>query len=372
MRFRTALLRLILLPAGISAAIATAGEAAAQGVLERSPLLAGPTVGLPWTLAVDPVFRFDRDSADASGSGSTAAGGTRMRATFDLALGLPAWALAGVRFTPQAAVGAGRPDEWEAYVRRAMMKQAAGAILDVAVQAGFNSAATSVDGEVVVGRWTGPLRLLGAGRLFTDAYGEGATRGAIAAGAVLLPRARRVPISLSVDAATLIDRNAAAGERVAWSVGAAVGVSHSTHTLALMATNTESGSLHGISRGAGALRIALTFTVPVGVGQLAALTVPRHDAMRAVIEAAPATGEEVRTDIERFAYPEYRIVVSRGATIEWTNRDAVMHTVTADDGSWNPGAISPGSSWRARFDEPGIYPFHCGPHPYMKGAVIVR
>jgi plastocyanin len=64
--------------------------------------------------------------------------------------------------------------------------------------------------------------------------------------------------------------------------------------------------------------------------------------------------------------------VPAGTTVEWTNGDAVVHTVSADDASFNSGAIAPGATWRATFTRPGTYAYHCGPHPFMKGVVIVR
>jgi plastocyanin len=74
----------------------------------------------------------------------------------------------------------------------------------------------------------------------------------------------------------------------------------------------------------------------------------------------------------RYLYAPKRLVIEAGTTVEWTNRDEMVHTVSADDGSWDSGAIRPGESWRATFTEPGVYPFHCGPHPFMKGVVVVR
>jgi plastocyanin len=58
--------------------------------------------------------------------------------------------------------------------------------------------------------------------------------------------------------------------------------------------------------------------------------------------------------------------------VEWKNDDPLAHTVTADDGSWDSGLIQPGATWRRTFDRPGTYPFHCTPHPFMKGVVVVR
>ena len=60
------------------------------------------------------------------------------------------------------------------------------------------------------------------------------------------------------------------------------------------------------------------------------------------------------------------------ALVAWTNSDAMVHTVTSDDGRWSSGAIEPGATWRRRFDRPGTYTFHCTPHPFMKGVVVVH
>ena len=77
-------------------------------------------------------------------------------------------------------------------------------------------------------------------------------------------------------------------------------------------------------------------------------------------------------EIRRYAYGPGRIVIRAGDVVEWTNQDAVVHTATAQDGAWDSGGIRPGESWRARFDRPGVYLYDCGPHPFMKGTVIVR
>ncbi|MBV2194369.1 MAG: plastocyanin, partial [Azonexus sp.] len=31
----------------------------------------------------------------------------------------------------------------------------------------------------------------------------------------------------------------------------------------------------------------------------------------------------------------------------------------------------PQESWQRRFEKPGRYDYHCGPHPEMKGVVVV-
>jgi len=67
------------------------------------------------------------------------------------------------------------------------------------------------------------------------------------------------------------------------------------------------------------------------------------------------------------------VVILRGQAVRWTNRDPVEHTVTFD-GAAEPGSpvIPPNGSYVHRFDKPGTYTYHCTPHPFMKGTVIVR
>jgi plastocyanin len=72
-----------------------------------------------------------------------------------------------------------------------------------------------------------------------------------------------------------------------------------------------------------------------------------------------------------YLYAPGTIRIRAGETVEWINDDAVVHTVTAENGAFDSRGIQPGGTWRARFDEAGIYPYYCGPHPFMKGVVVV-
>ena len=107
-------------------------------------------------------------------------------------------------------------------------------------------------------------------------------------------------------------------------------------------------------------------------------TAPRDTATTARAPATPRreparpVARTVRTEIRQNAYASPRIVIPVGSTITWTNRDPMIHTVTSDDRSWDSGLIEPGGTYRRRFDRPGTYTFHCTPHPFMKGVVVVR
>ena len=82
----------------------------------------------------------------------------------------------------------------------------------------------------------------------------------------------------------------------------------------------------------------------------------------AMVEASP-------TDINSwgFAYS-----VSAGDVISWANIGSQAHTATAPDGSFDTGLVQPGTSAAWEFDTPGLFPFQCSPHPWMKGNVLVN
>jgi len=66
-----------------------------------------------------------------------------------------------------------------------------------------------------------------------------------------------------------------------------------------------------------------------------------------------------------------RVSLAAGTTVTWYNADTEAHTVTADDGSFDSGLIAPGESWSHTFSKEGTQRYHCAPHPWMKGEVVV-
>jgi len=84
------------------------------------------------------------------------------------------------------------------------------------------------------------------------------------------------------------------------------------------------------------------------------------------------TGPVTKTEIKTMTFGLQRIEIPAGTTVTWTNNDPLVHTVSADDKSWDSGAIEPGKSWSHTFTQPGAYAFHCTPHPFMKALIVVR
>jgi amicyanin len=85
---------------------------------------------------------------------------------------------------------------------------------------------------------------------------------------------------------------------------------------------------------------------------------------------APAGGNAVT--MSNFSFSPATLTVSAGATVTWTNRDSVTHTVVSDTGVFDSGNMGRNASFSHTFDIAGTYTYHCGPHPYMKGTIVVR
>jgi plastocyanin len=75
--------------------------------------------------------------------------------------------------------------------------------------------------------------------------------------------------------------------------------------------------------------------------------------------------------IKNMAFNPGSLSVTAGATITWMNSDTTIHTVTADDGSFNSGNIAVGATYSRVFNTAGTFSYHCMIHPEMTGKVVV-
>lgn len=93
--------------------------------------------------------------------------------------------------------------------------------------------------------------------------------------------------------------------------------------------------------------------------------------------AAPATTTTTEAAataairIENFTYSPPALQISTGTIVTATNADSAPHTWTADDGSWDSGALGQGDRYQHTFSKRGTFSFHCAIHPSMKGTVTV-
>src|SRR5881396_462090 len=266
-----------------------------QSVLERPPNLSGGWLGAPGTLQFNFVHRF--------GVGDAPLRKVTNSPTFLLSYQLPLPLLIGFNYATSSDVAAAFPNEWEVFGRYARS--------GVALQAGYNQAAGSLDAELTGARTLGRLRLMAVGRVLSNGYHSDTARYAVGGGAAL--RLNRW-FALAGDVSTLLDRRA--NEDPAWGAGLQIAIPYSPHTLSLQVTNTNTATLQGVSRGIDRVRGGFEFTIPFTLGRYFGKR--RETAQEGA--AGVVTGPVTKTEIKTMTFGQ-RIEIPAGTTVTWTNND---------------------------------------------------
>lgn len=351
----------------------TPSAAAGQSVLDRSPNLQGTWVGRSGTVHFNFMHRFVSSGPPARKIIQTP--------TFLLGASLPHDLLVGANYSTNSAVVAQIPNEWEFFARYAALTEAEGGPVDLAIQGGYNQAALSWDGQLTVGKRFGALRLLAAGRFFSNAFDAGEGRMALVGGASV--RLSEFA-ALAADFGSLLDRTESEGD-AAWSVGLQLAIPYTPHTFSIHASNTRSTTLEGASLGEDDVRYGFEFTVP--------LTLSRYFGSDSddAPEAAPGEPAGDVTEVgmdNRLQFLPDTVRISAGETVRWRNTSDLLHTVTADPAraadasnvslpqgasTFDSGDIAPGETFQHTFSAPGTYQYICVPHELagMIGWVIV-
>ncbi len=84
---------------------------------------------------------------------------------------------------------------------------------------------------------------------------------------------------------------------------------------------------------------------------------------------------EATVTLTNFAFAPKVVRIKAGGTVTWKSKEGI-HTVQADDGSFDSGTISAGGSFSKTFDKPGTYKYFCTLHGSagghdMAGKIIV-
>ena len=85
---------------------------------------------------------------------------------------------------------------------------------------------------------------------------------------------------------------------------------------------------------------------------------------------------------KNFEPKEIRGTLGISNKVVWTNDDTTAHSVTSDNqyddqisGPFNSidstGLVLPQKTYEFTFTQDGEYPYHCEPHPWMTGKVII-
>jgi plastocyanin len=76
--------------------------------------------------------------------------------------------------------------------------------------------------------------------------------------------------------------------------------------------------------------------------------------------------------IDNFSFGPQTVTVAVGATVTWTNRDDIPHTVVSTDGLFKSKVRDTDEKFSYTFAKAGTYPYYCSVHPKMTGKVVVQ
>ena len=87
---------------------------------------------------------------------------------------------------------------------------------------------------------------------------------------------------------------------------------------------------------------------------------------------AQAKPETMDVKIGNFSFGPPELTVTAGATITWTNRDDIPHTVVSPDKVFKSKVLDTDERFSFTFNTPGTFLYFCSIHPKMTGKVVVR
>ena len=91
-------------------------------------------------------------------------------------------------------------------------------------------------------------------------------------------------------------------------------------------------------------------------------------------------GAENPAQEQNFLPKTVKVQLGVNNRVIWKNTGESAHTVTPDkpfkdaySGDFgSPGVIKPGKSYQFIFTQEGVIPYHCEPHPWMKGTITIE
>jgi plastocyanin len=87
----------------------------------------------------------------------------------------------------------------------------------------------------------------------------------------------------------------------------------------------------------------------------------------------PAAGAKtVPVTIDNFSFAPRTLTVPVGATVTWTNKDDIPHTVVSTKKKFASPALDTDQQFSFHFTAAGTYPYFCSVHPMMTGTVVVK
>ena len=151
-------------------------------------------------------------------------------------------------------------------------------------------------------------------------------------------------------------------------------IPNSPHTFSLQASNATTSTIQGNSVGYSKILYGFEFTIPLHLKRFGPWfhRSPKPAPLGAAAGAAAGGPVAAEIRMATYKFQTDTVVISTGGTVRWTNDDPVEHTITFDGTEPGSPPISRNGTFAHRFDRPGTYTYHCTPHPFMKGVVVVK
>jgi len=287
--------------------------------------------------------------------------------TFTFALGLGHQLAIGTHYSSNSFVASGKPNEFELFSRLRLGAEEGRQGVALALTPAYNAAAKSFDGEASVDFTTGRLTVAASGRGINKPFGQSGGKFAVGGGASLRFNDY---IAIGGDVGKILGVDSAA----AWSAGVSFVIPGSPHTFSLHASNGKSNTVQGASYGprfsSGRVAYGFEFTIPINFSRFAPWF---GKGSRAPAGNAATTAAAATISMRAMKFETDSVEIRAGESVRWTNNDFVDHTVTFEQpGPTSSGYLRTNGTFVAKFEQRGVYRYHCTPHPNMRGVVIVK
>ena len=100
--------------------------------------------------------------------------------------------------------------------------------------------------------------------------------------------------------------------------------------------------------------------------------------MQVVTPQQATNGSETVIEIQTasdgsWKFEPAQVEIPAGTTVTWINKTDTAHTITGDVLAFeDSGPLAQDESFSQVFTDPGMFTYHCGPHPFMTGVVVVK
>lgn len=112
------------------------------------------------------------------------------------------------------------------------------------------------------------------------------------------------------------------------------------------------------------------FVALLALGGLVTACTPNAATPTASTNAPTATANTVTIQNNRFS--PAALSIKAGDSVTFINQDAIPHTATANDSTFDTGTLAPGESKTIKLEKAGAVGYICKLHPSMAGSVAIQ